>query len=71
MTQHPKQMPAAVYTKACAALKKQPDEGPDAAVVTGIMVVHPFTVTKAASTMMAGQQVLSTPPETDLRVSPF
>jgi hypothetical protein len=35
------------------------------------MVVRPFTVSKAAERVMAGQQVLSTRPETDLLVSPF
>jgi hypothetical protein len=71
ITQHPRQISPAVYAKARAALGKQPSEAPDAAVVTGITVVRPFTVTKAAERLMAGQQVVSGPPETDLLVSPF
>jgi hypothetical protein len=70
-TQHPKKIPPALYAKARAATGKQPTEEPDAHVVTGIMVVRPFTVSKASAPMMAGQRVLSTRPETDLLVSPF
>ena len=61
-TQHPKQISPAVYAKARAALGKQPSEAPDAAVITGIMVVRPFTVSKGATQVTAGQQVLSGPP---------
>jgi hypothetical protein len=70
-TQHPKLIPPKIYAQARAALGKQPGEGPNAHVVTGIMVVRPFTVTKAAETRMARQQVISSRPETDLLVSEF
>jgi hypothetical protein len=70
-TRHPKQIPAPLFAKARAALDKEPAEAPDAAVVTGIMVVRPFTVSQAGRPVMAGQQVLSTRPTTDLLVSEF
>jgi hypothetical protein len=69
-TRHPTQIPAPLYAKARAALGKNPSEGPRDRVVTGIMVVRPFTVTKAADRLMAGQQVVTGPPETDLLVGP-
>lgn len=68
-TRHPTAFPAHVYAAGRAALGKQPDEGPDAAVVAEIIVVQPFTVTNAAETVRAGQRVLSSPPETTLRLT--
>jgi hypothetical protein len=70
-TQHPKLIPPAVYAKARAALGKEPSEEPAAHVVTAIMVVRPFMVTKAGTRLTAGQQVISRAPETDLLVSAF
>jgi hypothetical protein len=70
-TQHPKLISPKIYAKARAELGKQPDEGPNAHVVTAIMVVRPFMVTKASETRMARQQVISSRPETDLLVSEF
>jgi hypothetical protein len=68
-TRHPTDIPPKIYAAAVAALGKEPDDGPEAAVVTGIIVVPPFTVTKAAETAMARQQVISTRPETTLRIA--
>jgi hypothetical protein len=70
-TVHPRDFPKQIYAKARAALGKEPDEGPTAHVVVAIMVVRPFTVTKAAERAMVRQQVVSTRPETDLLVSVF
>lgn len=70
-TQHPSAVHPPTYAAALAVLGKQPDDGPAAAVVTGIIVVRPFEVTKAAETVMAGQQVISTRPETTLRIWEF
>ena len=69
ITRHPIDIPPKLYAAARAALGKQPDDGPEAAVVTGIIVVPSFTVTKAAETAMARQQVISTRPETTLRIA--
>ena len=69
ITRHPIDIPPKIYAAARAALGKQPDDGPEAAVVTGIIVVPSFTVTKAAETAMARQQVISTRPETTLRIA--
>ena len=68
-TRHPIDIQPTIYAAARAALGKQPDDGPKAAVVTGIIVVPSFTVTKAAETAMARQQVISTRPETTLRIA--
>jgi hypothetical protein len=68
-TQHPSDIQRKIYDQARAALGKQPDEGPEAHVVTGIIVVSPFMVTKAAETAMQRQQVISTRPETTLRIA--
>jgi hypothetical protein len=70
-TTHPKGIPPRIYDQARAALGKQPDEGPSAQVVTAIMVVRPLTVTRGAEVAMAGQQVVSTRPETTLRISEY
>ncbi len=70
-TQHPKLIPPAIYAKARSALGKEPSEEPAAHVVTGIMVVRPFTVRKAGTERTAGQRVISSAPETDLLVSAF
>jgi hypothetical protein len=70
-TNHPVDIAPKIYADARAALGKTPDEGPSAHVVTTIMVVRPFTVTKGAETAMVRQQVVSTRPETDLRVPEF
>jgi hypothetical protein len=70
-TQHPRDIPPRIYAQARAALGKQPDEGPESHVVTGILVVPPFTVTRAAERAMARQQVISTRPETTLRISDY
>ena len=69
---HPKEIkPPALYAKARAELGKQPSEKPDSQVITGIMVVRPFTVLEAPTTVTSHQRVLSTPPKTDLLASPF
>jgi hypothetical protein len=71
-TTHPRDVTPVIYAKACATLGKQPDEGSFAPpVVTAILVVPPFTVTRAAEVAMARQQVISTRPETTLRLSEF
>ena len=66
-TRHPVDIPPKIYAAAGAALGKAPDDGPTAALVTGIIVVRPFKVTKAAETARARQQVISTRPKTTLR----
>lgn len=68
-TRHPSEIQREIYAAARAALGKQPDEGPASQVVTGIIVVSPFMVIKAAETKMARQQVISTRPETTLRIA--
>lgn len=70
-TRHPRDVSPQIYAQARAALGKQPDDGPHAQVVTAIMVVPPFTVTKAPEVAMARQQVISTRPETTLRISEY
>jgi hypothetical protein len=70
-TQHPRDVVPKIYAQARAALGKQPGEGPEAEIVTAIMVVRPFTVIQGAETMMARQQVISTRPKTDLLISEF
>ena len=70
-TRHPRDVQPKIYAQARAALGKQPDEGPESQVVTGILVVPPFTVTKAAERAMARQQVISTRPETTLRIREY
>jgi hypothetical protein len=70
-TQHPSQIPAPLYAKAKAALRKEPSEGPNDRVVTAIMVVRPFTVKGAAQRAMGTQLDVTGPPETDLLISPF
>ena len=59
----------ALYATARAATGKDPNEAPDSPVVTAIMVVRPFNVLEGATTAMAGQQVISTRPKTDLLIS--
>jgi len=70
-TASPRDLPANLYGQARAALGKSPSEKPEARLVTSIVVVRPFRVLEAASTSMAGQQVISGPPKTDLLVSPY
>lgn len=67
-TQHPKEILPALYAKARAATGKQPTETVHSRFVTAIMVVRPFNVLEGAKTIMAGQQVISTRPKTDLLV---
>ena len=68
-TRHPIDIPPKVLAAARAALGKETDDGPNAAFVTGIIVVSPFTVTKAAEHAQVRQQVISTKPETTLRIA--
>lgn len=71
-TRHPKEVkPPELYAKLRAELGKQPPEKPDSHVITGIMVVRPFTVLEAPKTVVSHQRVLSIPPKTDLLVGPF
>jgi hypothetical protein len=70
-TNHPKEIRPVVYAKAVAALGKTPGESPRSRVVTGIMVVRPFTVSDPGTTMTAGQRVMTTRPKTDLLIAPF
>jgi hypothetical protein len=69
---HPKEIqPPALYAQVRAELGTQPSEAPDAQVITGIMVVRPFTILEAPTTVTSHQRVLSIQPKTDLLVSPF
>jgi hypothetical protein len=70
-TTHPTRIPPKIYELARTVLRKTPDDGPTASIVTEIRVVRPFAVIEGATTAMAGQRVLSTRPKTDLLVSEF